>query len=138
MPDTDLMHIGLPQLEQTLVAGQQPRPPRRRTCLNGKLVFSDTMSPPDGSLTLDCMIHDISDGGAKVILARRQLLPFQLYLIVVKYCVAYWAQVVWLNYPARGLKFCKTYAMDGFLPDDMKYIRALWSDLSDRPGHVEW
>jgi len=138
MASMDSMQPSVPQLDQSQAIAFRSRPPRKRTCLNGKLVFSDTLSPPDGALTLDCMIRDISEGGAKIILAKRQPLPSHLYLIVVKYCVAYWADVVWLNYPARGLCFSRKYAMNGILPEELGFLRALWGDLYARPGHVEW
>jgi len=138
MPGMDSTQLNLPLFNQNQVIGHRPRPPRTRTCLISKLVYSKTASPPDGAFTLDCTIRNISEGGAKVILAKRQPLPSDLYLIVVKYSVAYWTKVVWLNYPARGLKFSTTYMMNGTLPDNLKFLRALWGDLYARPGHVEW
>ena len=83
---------------------------------------------PDGASTLDCRIHDISEGGAKVILASRQPLPPDLYLIVTKYCVAHRAKIVWQEFPARGLKFSKTYPLSAPLPDNLKYLRELWAN----------
>jgi len=138
MHDRETMQLDLPLYERHLADTYQPRPLRKRTCLNGKLVFSENVSLPDGAFTLDCSVRDISEGGAKVVLARRQLLPPNLYLIVVKYCVAYWAKVVWLKYPARGLKFSKTYPLSAPLPDELKFIRKLWGDLYARPGAVDW
>ena len=106
--------------------------------LNGKLVYSDGPSLPDGSFTIDCSIRDISEGGAKVVLAKRRASAARLFLIVVKYCTAHWARVVWLKYPARGLQFSKTYKLDAGLPDELKFIRELWGDLSARSGTMYW
>jgi hypothetical protein len=132
------MQLSLPLGERRPAGTYQYRPPRKRTCLNGKLVYSEDASLPDGAFTLDCTIRDISEGGAKVVLSRRQLLPGDLYLIVVKYGVAHWAKVVWLEYPARGLKFSKTYKLSEPLPEELKFLRKLWGDLHARPGTVEW
>jgi hypothetical protein len=104
------------------------RPPRTRTCLKGKLVHDG------GAFTIDCAIHDISDGGAKVILEKRQALPSELYLIVVKHGVAYRAKVVWQKFPARGLMFVEPYALAAVLPDSVKFLHRLWIDLCARPG----
>ena len=112
----------------------ESRPPRTRTCLNGKLVFGDGLFVPDGALTLDCAIRDISEGGAKVILSKRQPLPPELYLIVVKHGVGYQAKVVWLNFPARGLKFLQAYKLDANLPPDLRLLYRLWKELSARSG----
>ena len=112
-----------------------PRPPRTRTCLSGKLVYGDVPGIADGSFTLDCMVRDISEGGAKVIIAKRQCLPPTLFLIVVKFCVAFCATVVWQNYPARGLKFSQTYMLKDGLPGELKHLRTLWANLHTQSGN---
>jgi len=106
----------------------EPRPPRTRTCLNGKVVYGD------GAYSLDCAIRDLSDGGAKINLPQRQFLPVDLYLIVVRNCVAHEAKVVWMNFPSRGLRFSKTYSMSDVLPEEVKFLRKLWGDLYSRCG----
>jgi PilZ domain-containing protein len=106
------------------------RPPRQRTFLNGKLALRD------GGFTLDCTIHDISESGAKVIMDRHAPLPVDLYLIVVKHCVAYEAKVMWMNYPARGLKFVNTYSLSQALPTHLTFLRKLWGELYMRNGWV--
>lgn len=121
-------------------AAHQARAPRTRTCLNGKLVYGDaafigeTALTPDGAFTLDCVIRDISDQGAKVVLTKRQLLPSDLYLIVVKHGVVYRARLVWSEFPARGLKFTQTYLLGAALPEEQKYLRRLWLELCARTG----
>jgi len=113
---------------QPYVGAYAARPPRKRTYLSGKLVYGE------GAYTLDCTIHDISDGGARVVLSRRQPLPLCLYLIVVKYCIAYECQVVWLNFPARGLKFSKMWLLSDVLPEELRFLRKLWGELYARSG----
>lgn len=120
-------HVGQGQAA-THGTSYKDRPPRTRTCLKGKLVHDG------GSFTIDCAIHDISDGGAKVILERRQALPSELYLIVVKRGIAYRSKVVWQKFPARGLMFVEPYALAGILPDGAKFLHRLWIDLCARPG----
>jgi len=135
MHNTESTAFGQPPIDQSLAAFRT-RPPRKRTLLNGKLVYSDGLPSREGSFTIDCSIRDISEGGAKVVLDKRQLLPPELFLIVVKYCTAHWARIVWLKYPARGLQFSKSYRLDGPVPDELKFIRELWGDLSVRSGSV--
>lgn len=113
------------------------RPARQRTCLNGKLAYGDGIFAPDGALTLDCAIGDISEGGARIVLAKRQPIPTSLYLIVVKFAVAYHASVVWLNYPARGLKFSEKYDLTAPLPVDLRFLHRLWAELGARNGILE-
>lgn len=119
------------------------RPPRKRTCLNGKLVYGDAgfmgdnALTPTGAFTLDCAIHDLSEGGAKIVLSKRQPLPASLYLIVTKYGVVYRAEVMWSNFPARGLKFTQTYLFGAAVPEELKFLRRLWLDLCARTGASE-
>jgi hypothetical protein len=112
------------------------REPRKRTCLSGKLVYGE------GTYSLDCAIRDLSEGGARVTLEKRQALPLNLHLIVVKYCVAYQAKVVWMNFPARGLQFSKTFRLSTTLPGEMKYLEQLWTNVCARSGQdaaaAEW
>jgi hypothetical protein len=110
------------------------RPRRQRTCLFGKLVFGEGAFLPAHAFTLDCSIHDLSEGGAKIMLKQFQTLQPELYLIVVKYCIAYRANVVWQKFPARGLKFSKTYFLNATLPEESNVLRHLWLGLSSRSG----
>jgi len=113
------------------------RPARQRTCLNGKLAYGDGIFAPDGALSLDCAIRDLSEGGARIVLAKRQPIPVNLYLIVVKFAVAYHASVVWLNYPARGLKFSEKYDLTAPLPVELRFLHRLWAELGTRNGTLE-
>ena len=106
------------------------RTPRKRTFMTGLLVHGD------GVFTAPCTIRDISEGGAKIILDRRRPLPGDVYLIVVKYGVAYLAKVAWLSFPARGLQFAKAYPLSAEVPKELSFLRQLWLDLCSRSGSV--
>jgi hypothetical protein len=106
------------------------RAPRVRTFLTGKLVHGD------GAFSVDCTVRDISEGGAKVMLIQNQSLPPSVFLVVVKYCTAYQSEIVWANFPARGLKFLARYKLDRPVPKNLKYLRRLWLELRPRSGIV--
>jgi hypothetical protein len=108
------------------------RPPRHRTLLGGKLVFGDSDMPP--TLTLDCTIRNISEGGAKVTLDDRQPLAPDLYLISITRRVAYRARVMWMKFPARGLQFLQTYFLEKAIPEELGFLRTLYVDLDWRSG----
>ena len=108
------------------------RAPRIRTCLSGKLVYGDGIFAPTGSFTQDCTIRDLSEGGAKIILSQRQYLPKDIYLIIAKYAVVHEAIIVWMNYPARGLRFINTYSLKAPLPDGAKFLCELQAQLGTR------
>jgi hypothetical protein len=110
------------------VNAYQERAPRRRTLLSGKLVYGE------GDFTVDCAIRDIGEGGAKIAFSRHQSLPSELNLIVTKYCIAFRAKIMWVNFPARGLKFLQSYPLGDSLPKELNYLRRLWLDLGMRTG----
>lgn len=128
MPRMASIPLNAPSGNPHRTGAYEPRPPRIRTCLNGKVVYGE------GAYSIDCAIRDLSDGGAKINLPQRQFLPVDLYLIVVRNCVAHEAKVVWMNFPSRGLRFSRTYSLSGVLPEEVKFLRKLWGDLYARCG----
>jgi hypothetical protein len=143
MPSVVAMPHSLQSPDRRDPSALEARPPRKRTCLNGKLVYGDAgfmgdnALTPTGAFTLDCTIHNISEGGARIVLSKRQPLPASLYLIVAKYGVVYRADVVWSNFPARGLKFTQTYLFGAVVPEELKVLRRLWVDLCARTSASE-
>ena len=111
------------------------RAPRRRTCLKGVLAYRVNASTAEDFFTLDCSIRDISEGGARIILSQREPLPQTLYLIIAKYCIAYRAELVWMTYPARGLRFFRVYPMNLALPEEARFLRKIWVNLHQRDGN---
>jgi hypothetical protein len=109
------------------------RPPRTRTCLNGKIVYGDELFG-DGVYSVDCAIRDISEGGAKLTLKERQFLPVDLFLIVIRNAVVHEAKIVWLKYPARGVRFLSTHSFADALPQRLQYLRRIWGNLYANAG----
>jgi hypothetical protein len=119
--------VGTQDYEALARAGHfEYREPRRRVYLNGKLVHGD------GAFSFDCVIRDLSPGGAKIAVRRTQMMPRDLYLIAVKACLAHHAQVVWTNVPSRGLKFVDTFDLNDNLPENVKFLRPLWESVCVR------
>jgi len=112
------------------------RAPRPRTCLLGKLVYDDGFIRTGDFSTLDCGIHNLSDGGAKVTIAQHQPLPASLYLIVIKYSVAHRAEMAWMQYPSRGLRFRETYRLEDPIPGGVTFLHNVWADIHSRAGVV--
>ena len=130
MPSIDSNFLTRPPVEERPKSAQQVREPRKKTYLFGQLVHGN------GAFTVDCVIRDFSVGGAKITLAKRQALPANLYLIVVKYGIACRADVAWLRFPARGLRFTDKYSLEASLPQDLMFLRQLWLGRCVRSGGV--
>jgi hypothetical protein len=128
MRNPNFLSLNRPMCDPGSERMHQKRSPRMRTLLDGKLVYGD------GVFTVDCAIRDISEGGAKVALTGHMSLPSDLLLIVVKHGIAYEAKVMWVNFPARGLKFLAAHPLNKPLPDELKFLRQLWSNLGARSG----
>jgi hypothetical protein len=134
MPGTDW---GEANASLTSSCPNMARAPRRRTCLIGKLVYGDGSVIADNFFTLDCSVNNLSESGAKVTLTQHRPLPTSLYLIIVKYCVAHRADLAWMKYPSRGLKFRETYPLSAPLPRDVKFLHNLWADLYARNSGIQ-
>ena len=118
-------------------SGFKSRPPRQRTFMTGKLVYGDGDPSRRNALSLDCAIRDISEGGAKITIVGRQPLPPDVYLILVRHGMAYHAKIVWMDFPARGLKFLQTYILNAELPRELRFLRRLATDLDSRSGNLD-
>ena len=97
--------------------------PRLRTLLKGKIIFNNRLS------TVDCIVRDISAGGARLALAQHVTLPdvFELYVPLRER--TYSAQVRWRAQEDLGVMFL----------DDHPDLRRLeeTNDLRTRVDHLE-
>ncbi len=94
--------------------------PRRRTLLSGKLVFEA------GARSIDCLIRDMSESGAKIRLPGPELLPSQLWLIEMSGGVAHQCHITWRHQQELGLEFERSESLKGAVPADLTALRRLW------------
>jgi hypothetical protein len=120
----------LPPVDRGSDRTLQARDPRKKTYLFGMLVHGN------GAFTVDCIVRNISAGGAKVTLAQRHPLPGNIYLIVVKYGLACRSEIAWLSFPARGLKFADMHFVAQSLPPELMFLRQLWLEHCPRSGGI--
>lgn len=91
--------------------------PRKRVILGGKVVYNE------GGFSLDCRIRDLSDGGARIVIAAGSIIPTRVVLIDTRNAIAYEAEVVWLKAPEFGLKFLSRHSLRGQLPPQLSYLK---------------
>jgi hypothetical protein len=101
----------------------QRRALRKRTLLGGKVVFGD------GQHVRDCIIRDLSERGAKIAIAKGEVIPTRVFLIDRRTPIAYEATVSWIKAPDFGLTFLKTHSLKGDVPPQLDYLKRLWSKL---------
>jgi hypothetical protein len=75
------------------------RAQRYRVLNGGKLIVND------GQSVIDCVIRDMSEGGAKVRITIPTVLPKQLEMLVVKNNMLYPVEVRWNRNSEAGLQF---------------------------------
>ena len=84
---------------------------RKRILRGGKIVYGE-----EGEFSLDCLIHDISDSGARISLKAGEFIPTHFYLIDVQKGLAYEAAASWVrvmkSVPQFGIKFGSTHELE--------------------------
>ena len=94
------------------------RSPRKRMVIPGKLAFG---SVPQA---FDCLIGDMSVGGARVRVKPGLAVPNELYLVHLNEWFAYEARVVWRRADGNmGLAFRRSFDLDGAIRPDLRTMR---------------
>ena len=97
--------------------------PRRRVLLAGKIVQGN-------GITLDCMIRNLTDGGAQIRVAAGQIVPNAFELIEIRSGVAYGAAVVWRSAGGMGVKFSERIDLNSATAP--LRLRVLWLGCASR------
>lgn len=84
---------------------------RKRVLRGGKIVYGE-----EGEYSLDCLIHDVSDSGARISLKPNEFIPTNFYLVDAQTGLAHEASATWIrvmkSIPQFGLKFSKTHELE--------------------------
>jgi hypothetical protein len=94
---------------------------RKRVLRGGKIVYGE-----EGEYSLDCLIHDVSDSGARISLKPNEFIPTHFYLVDVQTGLAHEAAASWIrvmkSVPQFGLKFVKSHELES-LGRKLKYLK---------------
>ena len=121
------VHRKLPSCDQ-FCAGQPSGPSapdrrpkrRRRTLLTGLGVLVG------GAAEFECNITDLSESGARIMVADGYLIPDHFLLIDVRGRVAYVAIAVWRLRREVGLRFAMTLPLASSTDPAVIYLRRAW------------
>src|SRR5690242_2317350 len=76
------------------------RSERVHTFFGGRIVFHD------GAYSYECIVRDMSKGGARVDIPAARLIPRRFYFLTSKEEAAYDSELVWRTRLMAGVKFC--------------------------------
>jgi hypothetical protein len=113
---------------------EQPAPtptPERRSARRGRVLLGGKLIYGNG-LSADCTIRDLTESGAKVMLAGQDLLPKDCHLIVLRDGMAHRAHASWTRHPYVGLTFEASQSLEDDVPAAFRPLRSLWAALSPR------
>jgi hypothetical protein len=106
----------------------QRRHDRRKTLLRGLVVSRD------GSLVTDVVIRDLSESGAKLVLANGEVIPERFYLIVSGRNCALEAAVVRVQSNQVGLSLGAMHTLETLQGAQWTFLRALIVERLPRPS----
>jgi hypothetical protein len=105
---------------------ERPRPARKKSFLGGLAVSRD------GKFAIDCTIRDLSEGGAKVKIAKGHLVPEHFYLLISSRMMAHEALITWVRGNEFGVKFLAGYSFETMQTADLQFLRRIMAERLPR------
>ena len=102
---------------------------RKRVLHRGKLSFGQ-----NGAFTIDCVIHDVSGGGARIQIEPGTELPAEVILVYLREHAAYEATVAWRRRGSVGLKFVTRHDLNAPTTPELEVLRQFCAESDLRPA----
>lgn len=99
---------------------------RKRTLLSGKLAYGA------GAFSIDCVISDLSETGARVQVQPGATIPDEVYLIHLRARIAYEAKVAWRRGDFAGFEFHAKHDLESADRPELKLMRLYCVDHAPR------
>ena len=93
---------------------------RRRTLLSAVACHSN------GAYTFDCTVRNLSESGARVLIASDVPFPSEIYIIVLRDSVAYEAIVVWNSGREIGVRFRQRHCLSDDVAPGLLFLKRLF------------
>jgi len=95
---------------------------RKRVLRGGKIVYGE-----EGEFSLDCLIHDVSESGARISLKPNEFIPTNFFLIDAQKGLAYEASASWVrvikSVPQFGIKFTCTHELQTLSSRKLHFLK---------------
>jgi hypothetical protein len=113
--------LGVEHNDNSVPPPAERRPkPRRRVLLGGIITFAN------GAHSVDCTFRNLSQSGAKIIVAKSARFPSDFHLINTRDGIAYEASVVWNNGGEVGVTFKKVMSLSDITDPSLAFLKRLW------------
>jgi len=99
---------------------------RARALLSGKVIIGNGLMSPD------CVIRDLSDGGARVRISGSIELPDAVGLLVIRDGLLFDATLAWRRGDETGLAFAGRHDVRGDVDPAHRAVHRLWKELAPR------
>jgi hypothetical protein len=96
---------------------------RQRAFLAGRIVFHD------GAYSYECVVRDMSEGGARIEIPAARMLPRRFYFLTSKEEVAYDAELVWRTRLMAGIKFRESVRLATCKDPKLRYLKQIAIEL---------
>jgi hypothetical protein len=96
------------------------------------------LASDDRTEPLNCLVREISQGGAQIRINAVQSISEPGYLIVLKACSAYRIHVVWQRGSLAGLSYDEQYRINENLPLHLRFLQRLLIEapINDARGSI--
>lgn len=108
------------------------KPIERRDDLRGRSLLAGKIANEDATQTLDCVIRNLTPGGAMIETTAPHLVPARHHLVQVKDGIAWEAEVRWRRGNRVGLKLGDRHDLRETTAVQLRALRAIWSQMALR------
>jgi hypothetical protein len=111
----------------------------RRTLPRTSVLWSGLIARREEERAFNCVIRNISEGGAEISPKQPVVLGEQLYLLVPRNQAGYLASVAWIKDGRAGLSFAQAWDVARGLPAELRFLgsRLAHAKLSQMLGLVQ-
>ncbi len=117
---------------ESVAAKSLLQPIQRRSVPRSRSLLAGKVANADASLTVDCVIRNLTPGGAMIETVAPHLVPAEFHLLQVTEGVAWDATLVWRRGNRIGVKLGDRHDLRETTEKQLKALRAIWSQMALR------
>ena len=119
---------GSPEAGVSVRTGETRAAVRHRSYFHGKIVSRD------GSFSMDCVIRNLSNTGARIQVHNDELFPVRFFLLCTSVKRTFEAEVAWRRGSFAGVAFRAIHDMTAVLPHQLRIVEQFYNEHRARTG----